>query len=629
MDGGRTSVVAGIDPSRQGEGVLNSTNGDQREATKPGPGLPPAGWPMASRPMRIAFLGWARLSMQAREGSGYNLNASDLAWGLALSGHSVSYLRSGMDFSLTRGKYVRRVENWRGVECFDFFNSDNVSPASSNFRNMEREMSSPRDSRVVIGWLDSIGAEIVHVHSLEGYGLDLIGAIRASGRPVVITPHNYWYVCPQVDLLHEELRVCEDYAGGTRCRGCLEAPRAGRVRLRRGVEQMAHRVLGGFWAGTLRSIAGHVKWHWRPGRLARGLGRRWFSGAHEHPAPTPDPEMALGFDVGDARAHSGRIEHGMKLEPGEECAEIGRCPWDQNERFLSRDTHLVVLNNNVYGRRRLAGRDALSAASLVTPPSRFLLDAMRVMGVPREKLRHVRLGQPHFDQLHRRARRSATYGDRPWSPASSSPLRFAFLGTTRNNKGLEVLARAIPLLAKDVRQRCHFLIRASGWDWLFRKRLSVYPEVTFAGGFDHLQLISVMGEFDVGILPHIWFENSPLVMLEMLHAGKFVIASRLGGPPDWIVQPGERPDAPRGNGLLFPGGDAEALAGCMTRVARGEVTLPSAKDVHAASTLVSYPDHVREVEGMYLDLLGGGSGQAKPLAPAVAAPAGVAAPALG
>lgn len=564
---------------------------------------------IAARALRIAILGWARLSLQAREGSGYNLNASDLAWGLALSGHRVAYLRSGMDYSLFRGPFVRRAETWKGIECYDYHNSLNVSPASSNFRNMEREISSPRDSRVVIAWLDRIGAELVHIHSLEGYGLDLIGAIRATGRPVVVTPHNYWYVCPQVDLLHEERRVCEDFQGGTRCKGCLDAPRASRVRVRRGLEQLAHRLLGSFWGGTLRQIYAYTKWHWRPDRLARELKERWLASPQVHPAPTPDPELALGFDIDDASVHSGRVEHGLKLEKGEKTPEIGVAPWDQNERFLSRDTHLVVLNNNVYGQRRLAGRDALNAASLVTPPSVFLLDAMRVMGVESPKLRHVRLGQPHFDQLNRCARRAPGYSERPWSPASTSPLRLAFLGTTRNNKGLEVLVRAIPLLAKGVRQRCHFVIRAAGWDWLFRKRLSVFPEVSFAGGFDSLQLISMMGEFDVGILPHIWFENSPLVMLEMLHAGKFVLASRLGGPPDWIVQPGESVEYPRGNGLLFPGGDAAALAECITRIVGGEVTLPSPREVHAASVLQSYPDHVREVESIYLDLLAGGDGR--------------------
>src|SRR6185295_17593838 len=104
---------------------------------------PPPGWPTTNRPLRIAILGWARLSLQAREGSGYNLSASELAAGLAMSGHRVSYLRSGMDYSFTGRPHVRPFEVWRGVECSDFYNSRNLSPASSNFRNMPGEIASP------------------------------------------------------------------------------------------------------------------------------------------------------------------------------------------------------------------------------------------------------------------------------------------------------------------------------------------------------------------------------------------------------------------------------------------------------------------------------------------------------
>ncbi len=115
------------------------------------------------------------------------------------------------------------------------------------------------------------------------------------------------------------------------------------------------------------------------------------------------------------------------------------------------------------------------------------------------------------------------------------------------------------------------------------------------------------GEYEVAVLPHIWFENSPLVMLEHLHAGKFIISSRLGGPVDWICEPGS-PEAEAsgglGNGLFFPAGDDVSLAACIERVASGEVVLPSPHEVQAASTLWSYPQHVAEVEGIYREVLG-------------------------
>jgi hypothetical protein len=160
-------------------------------------------WFRAPRPMRIAFIGWARLSMGQYEGSGYNLSASELAAGLAMAGHSVFYLSSGRRYDLLLRRRIRREETWRGVQCFTLLNSPNLAPAVVNFRNMHRELASPTPARLVLRWLDRVGAEVVHVHSQEGLGLDVIPAIRATGRPVVATLHNYWFVCPQVDLLHK------------------------------------------------------------------------------------------------------------------------------------------------------------------------------------------------------------------------------------------------------------------------------------------------------------------------------------------------------------------------------------------------------------------------------------------
>jgi len=258
----------------------------------------------------------------------------------------------------------------------------------------------------------------------------------------------------------------------------------------------------------------------------------------------------------------------------------------------------------------------------VTPPSDFMRKVYVKMGVEEERTRTIRLGQPHFDQINRRARRSPYYDVRPWHcERSTGPLRFGFFGTTRHNKGLDILIRAIPLLEKDVRQRCQFLVRASGWDWPFRKRVLQFPEVQFAGGYDLHQLIGAWSEYDVGILPHIWFENSPLVMLEHLHAGKMVVTSRLGGPAEWIVEQAkgaggaESDGASRhaggqcGNGLFFPGGDPEGLATCITRLVKGEVTVPSPREVHDVTPhLQSYPGHVSEVATMYAGLLAEASG---------------------
>lgn len=548
-------------------------------------------WPQTDRPLRIAILGWARLSFQAHEGSGYNLAASELAAGLAAKGHEVSYLRSGMDYSLLPGMRTKHMEDWRGVRCYHLFNSPNLSPASSNFRNMPSEMNAPKHSQEVVRWLDEIKADVVHAHSLEGFGLDVVKAIRDSGRPVVITPHNYWFSCPQVDLLYEEKQVCMDYEGGNKCVGCLDAPSPGWMRFSRALEQTSNRTIGSFVSGLLKHTVKAVK-----RRLGLYEDKYTFTDADR---AKPDPENSRGFEFDDAQSHPGTIDHGYGFKEFEKPVELGRSEIGTNERFLNADHHLTVLNN-VYGTRRVKGIETLEASSLVTPPSRFMLRSYLTMGLDPSKGRHLRLGLSHFDQINRRVRRSPYYDVRP--DTSSRPVRFAFNGTVRNNKGLEILLRAIERLDKDTRQRCHFLLRAGGWDWPLRKRMSKYPEVSFLGGYDPLQLIAAVGEYDVGILPHVWFENSPLVLLEHLHAGKFVISSRLGGPPEWVHEPdGDE----LGNGLLFAGGFDEALAECIRRIAHGEVTLPSPREIHEMSPLWSYPAHVNEAESIYCDLIDG------------------------
>jgi glycosyltransferase involved in cell wall biosynthesis len=566
----------------------------------PREGAAPPRWPRAARPLRIAILGWARLALQAVQGSGYNLSASELGAGLAMSGHHVVYLASGRRYTLWPAMHIGRTERWRGIDCYDLFNSPNTSPASYNFLNMDAERAHARQAGLVLRWLARHRIEVVHVHSLEGFPLSLIGAIEDAGVRVIVTPHNYWFACPQVDLMRGEVALCRDYDGGRSCTSCLRARPAWMTRLKRRLGQSVERLVGLEISGLARKAAKEV-----PDRLGEIRGRY---GPELPNARPPDPELARGFDPGGSP--DGLIRHNYLPERADgRRAPLAPTRMDDNERFLSSDRHLVVLNH--YGERRRSGVAALNRATLVTPPSDFVGQVYVRMGLHERRLRTVRLGQPHFDQINRRARRSPFYGARPWDPASATrPLRLAFFGAMRPSKGIDVLVGAIPLLPREVRERCQFLIRAQGRDWPLRKALSPFPEVSFFGGYDLLQLIGSGNEYDVGILPHVWFENSPLVLLEHLHAGKFVLCSRLGGPVEWVKPPL--------NGLLLAGGHADELAGAISRLVKGEVVIPSPREVHEATPILrSYPDHVAEVEGIYREVLGKAPAPERSLPPSV------------
>lgn len=542
------------------------------------------GWPRTDRLLSICVIGWAKLSMQQREGSGYNLSASELASGLVLSGHKVCYLRSGMDYTLLGGMRIEHVETWRGVECHSVFNSPNLAISRYNFKNQAREMSSPAQTRMIMQWMDSRKVELVHVHSLEGMGLDLLPAIKASGRKLVVTLHNHWYVCPQVDLLRNESCVCMDYEGGSACEHCIEAlPPQEEIR-RRKLQTVAWETLGpnsAKFAREARSALGQLKKRMLSDRVIETTPRQVNTASLcEDPATAPPLAAPGECSRGIGRAVVGQVR-------------------DANEAILSKSHHLAVVNE--YGTRRHAGLAALAHADRVIGPSRFITDVLVSMGFAKQKCVFVPYGQPHFDALRRVARGHVFYEKRPWTATSPDrPLRIGFLGTVFPNKGLEVLTQAIPQLTQRARQQCHFVIRAHGDDTPFRHRLAPYPEVSFLGGYRYEELASIHRDFDVAIVPHIWLENAPLVMLELLNSGKFMIMSRLGGVVDFIREPD---GAQCGNGIFFNGGDAADLAKAITRVVMGEVEIPSAKEVQAASpNLISYVEHVRRVEELYREV---------------------------
>ncbi|MBX3387557.1 MAG: hypothetical protein KF768_13395 [Phycisphaeraceae bacterium] len=324
--------------------------------------------PPAPRPLRVAIIGWARLSAQAWEGSGYNLNASEFARGLAMRGHHVRYLQSGMAFSwgLTgpAAPRIRLRERWGpgkvrsaqdhstadrgGIPCFELVNSPNLSPAAWNFGNLAHEIADPATSGLVVDWLkgtsDELPADahqpvdIVHIHSQEGLGLDLIPTIRSAGFPVVVTLHNYWFLCPQVDLLHAERSVCTDYDGGRRCETCLTHHEVGKLRSAKAMGDSLESLLGLYAAdvvrksayGTLSVIKGLL------GRDAEDRAKRAQAKARiarpPHPDVHPDPELFSGWT---SPVHPVEPSAHAPLEDWEQPKDYEHAHRDTNERVLA------------------------------------------------------------------------------------------------------------------------------------------------------------------------------------------------------------------------------------------------------------------------------------------------------
>jgi glycosyltransferase involved in cell wall biosynthesis len=122
--------------------------------------------------------------------------------------------------------------------------------------------------------------------------------------------------------------------------------------------------------------------------------------------------------------------------------------------------------------------------------------------------------------------------------------------------------------------------------------------VTFAGPYDHAEeLTNLMMATDWAIVPSIWWETGPLVVLEAFQHGRPVICSDIGGMSE-KVEDGV-------SGLHFQVGDPESLAQTLSKAVEKpglweklQAGIPPVYDIR---------DNAEVVHDMYRRLLHGSS----------------------
>jgi glycosyltransferase involved in cell wall biosynthesis len=128
------------------------------------------------------------------------------------------------------------------------------------------------------------------------------------------------------------------------------------------------------------------------------------------------------------------------------------------------------------------------------------------------------------------------------------------------------------------------------------------PRIRFRGLVDEPGQASIWRSIDLLILPSLWWENSPLVVLEALAAGVAVVASRIGGVPEVL---------PEAAGVLVPAGDVGGLRATLETALVGRGTLCGALEPLPLKTT---SEGARELGALYSELrrdrplaLGGGA----------------------
>lgn len=211
----------------------------------------------------------------------------------------------------------------------------------------------------------------------------------------------------------------------------------------------------------------------------------------------------------------------------------------------------------------------------------WLLDALAANDAPPKKLHISRQGLPRDYVDAVRGALSEISNER------ARTLRILFLGRWHVVKGLDVLVRAIRALPADIEvQLTVHAIAVSHEDRELEKRVRTLAgqdhRIVFAGPLARSALATTMARNDVLAVPSTCLETGPLVVLEALAAGLYVLGSRLGGIAELVG------DANKGE-LVEPGRVAawtDAIQGLERRWRGGELkrTLRPVRTMDVVST---------------------------------------------
>lgn len=300
--------------------------------------------------------------------------------------------------------------------------------------------------------------------------------------------------------------------------------------------------------------------------------------------PDDRPPMVRTMHGNQGSCPSGSRYLKRSGQPCDRAYSLAGCLWGHFvDHCGSRRPHNTLEN---FQRIEHEQRQAAKIPTLTV--SRFLKEQMIRSGCPAD----------HLSVLHS----PAPVIDTPFTPPpdtpDTGPPRFVFAGRLEPKKGADWLLRA----AAQVEPSVHIDIAGSGSDAYMDKLhqlvadLDLAAQVTFHGWLDEKAVYALMQEARAVVFPSVWHEPAGLITLEAAALGRPVIASAVGGIPEYATDAFALRVSPR---------DVGGLADAMSQFARDaeQATQMGRRGYELARTHFAMKNFVERLRAKYCDVL--------------------------
>lgn len=400
--------------------------------------------------------------------------------------------------------------------------------------------------RLFVDWLAEYKPDIIHFQHTYPLSASLLERVQAMKIPFVVTLHDFWYMCPQLNLLRPDFSLCPGSHHSVNCYEC---------------------VFGHAYAPPGENVP----------NFTAGLPEKAPANAEPHPIGLSD---SLYYPL-------------QRLLPG----------WVRKLLLKTHDflrlTVVVPLRSlwatmgNVdrtpLETRATYMQNLLQQCRYIIAPSRKVKEFYVDFGVPEDTIYVI----PHGMNV-------AVWNNfKPVSRPLGETVRFGYIGSLLPHKGVDFLIKVfLTADLTDVELSIHgFEIP----DTSFTRRLHNMARdslvIHFAGPYSQPELPNILNEIDVLLIPSRVHESFSIVTREAMLAGLPVIASNVGGIPDAIQN--------EVNGILLPPGDMDAWQNALRRIATDPELIAELHkaQLQMAIHIKSINDHATEIGQIYNDII--------------------------
>ncbi len=330
---------------------------------------------------------------------------------------------------------------------------------------------------------------MIHFHNLEGLTANCLKLAQESGAKVVFSLHNYWSVCPQVNLWKLESVACSNYLEGRACVACL--PDKVDVDLALNNRKLNH----------LGSLLGLDK---------QSLPMWLFNKVYD----------AIYHRLRDQMIARAKSPLNMQLDL------TGRELPQQASLYHQRRQEIVSLINQYVD-------VALSVSERTTAIyTKYGVDPVRLT----------------TQYIGSKASQFQVPTNNPAAYSSEEPFQLIYMGPSRKDKGFYFLLEELRSLSEEELSSLDLIVASYVADKAelamainYRGRLlSLAPSLhrfRFYPGYKYENIPSMLNGVHLGVIPPLWEDNLPQVTFELLACRVPVLCSNRGGAQEFVRHP--------------------------------------------------------------------------------------------